>query len=354
MRSSLSKTAGLFAALVSIVSLSTAGDLEPPGVPGSTPGPEPRTPISAATTPGDANSVFRITEPGSYYLTRDVGPFVFAGGFNGIEIAASHVTLDLNGFTLNGSLTLFPTAEAALLSPTLNGIAASPEVSDITIRNGNVVSWGDNGVELASVPAVQLQGITSSGNGSDGFELGFDGVVQDCIARDNANSGFKLAPGLIVENCVAAANSFVGFLFAGGPGRISHCLAEDNGTVGFYQSAGGDWLLVENVASRNGSDGISVCGTTVILRNHCVGNGSAPAVTGAGIQVRCGNNRVEGNYVRGNDVGIEAFEGGGEIVIRNTAADNTDANYQGTAGNDFGPIVSSAAAATHPLANISH
>src|SRR6186713_1252076 len=58
---------------------------------------EPRKPIDATNTPGDADSLFKITQPGSYYLTANVT------GVNakyGIEIAASGVTVDLNGFDL--------------------------------------------------------------------------------------------------------------------------------------------------------------------------------------------------------------------------------------------------------------
>src|SRR5690606_18106937 len=60
---------------------------------------EPRTPINAANTPGDADSVYRIFQPGSYYLT---GNIVGQAGKRGIEIASSNVTLDLNGFALQG------------------------------------------------------------------------------------------------------------------------------------------------------------------------------------------------------------------------------------------------------------
>src|SRR5437868_7397499 len=58
---------------------------------------EPRTAINAANTPGDSFSVFKITQPGSYYLTSG-----FAGvtGKTGILIASGGVTLDLNGFTI--------------------------------------------------------------------------------------------------------------------------------------------------------------------------------------------------------------------------------------------------------------
>ncbi|RMD64345.1 MAG: hypothetical protein D6824_04110, partial [Planctomycetota bacterium] len=60
---------------------------------------EPRIAVSADNTPGDADSVFKITQSGSYYLLGDV---VGERLKFGIEITAPNVTLDLNGFTLQG------------------------------------------------------------------------------------------------------------------------------------------------------------------------------------------------------------------------------------------------------------
>src|SRR3989304_4869431 len=70
----------------------SAGDLNPPPGPIT---PTQRTPIGANTTPGDADSLFMITQPGSYYLT---GNIIGVSGKFGIEINASGVTLDLMGF----------------------------------------------------------------------------------------------------------------------------------------------------------------------------------------------------------------------------------------------------------------
>ncbi|HYD01267.1 MAG TPA: hypothetical protein VEB22_08580, partial [Phycisphaerales bacterium] len=60
---------------------------------------EPRMAVNAANTPGDADSLFRITQPGSYYLTANVAG---VPAKHGIEIAVGGVTLDLNGFELTG------------------------------------------------------------------------------------------------------------------------------------------------------------------------------------------------------------------------------------------------------------
>src|SRR5262245_43481489 len=77
--------------------LAYAGPLDPP------PGPitpthktltevEPRVIVNSTNTPGDADSLYKITLPGSYYLA---GNITGVAGKHGIEIASSGVTLDL-------------------------------------------------------------------------------------------------------------------------------------------------------------------------------------------------------------------------------------------------------------------
>src|SRR5262245_48602298 len=81
-----------------------AGDLGPPAGPvAPTMKPltevEPRIAINATNTPGDADSLYRITQPGSYYLTGNVQG---VASKSALEIDASGVTVDLMGFTLEG------------------------------------------------------------------------------------------------------------------------------------------------------------------------------------------------------------------------------------------------------------
>src|SRR5262245_54958472 len=124
MRTRPATTAAIVLAATAATLPAWAGPLDPPAGPiASTPGPEPRIPISAATTPGDANSLFQITHPGSYYLT---GNITGVAAFHGIEIMASSVTLDLCGFTLAGGV------------GTLNGIAVGPNLRRLEIHSGSL------------------------------------------------------------------------------------------------------------------------------------------------------------------------------------------------------------------------
>src|SRR5262245_43476631 len=76
-------------------------------------GDEGRIPISQPTT---------ITQSGHYLLTRDIA----AASGPGITIQASNVTLDLNGYKVSSSSTLF------------NLVQVADGSRDITVRNGRL------------------------------------------------------------------------------------------------------------------------------------------------------------------------------------------------------------------------
>src|ERR1700761_393464 len=82
-----------------IATVASQGSLTPPGPPAmimkSLDQVEPRTAINSTNTPGDADSTYKITQPGSYYLTENL---TGTSGKVGIEIAANDVSLDLMGF----------------------------------------------------------------------------------------------------------------------------------------------------------------------------------------------------------------------------------------------------------------
>ena len=100
------------------------GSLTPPGAPGPTMVTlaqiEPRTPISGT---------FTITNSGSYYLTTNINTSFFVT--TGINIQASGVTLDLNGFSIISSANFN-------VEPGLGAIELGSGLSDITILNGHI------------------------------------------------------------------------------------------------------------------------------------------------------------------------------------------------------------------------
>ncbi|MBX9735454.1 MAG: right-handed parallel beta-helix repeat-containing protein, partial [Phycisphaerales bacterium] len=349
-----------------------AGPLNPPAGPvASTPGPEPRIAINVTNTPGTATSLFRITQPGSYYLTGNITGVV---GKHGIEIAASGVTLDLNGFELSG------------VASSLSGIATEGVRNDITIVNGHVRNWGGTGIGLTvggfGVNAI-VERVTSSSNGGGGVVVPGNSVIRWSTARNNGNVGFGGAQeGLTISNCAAIQNGTFGFS-AVGAASISHCTATQNTRNGIsadFGSTVSDCTAVENgwegitvfvggtvtrcaarlntlngikasngcaiidcTASDNVLDGINVTGNNTVRGNTCYSNGTADTI-GAGIRATGTNNRIEANTCTRNDFGID-IDDPGNIIIRNTCADNTQ-NFVIVADNVHGPILDRTAPAS--------
>ena len=89
---------------------------------------EARTVVNAANTPGDASNQFVISASGSYYLTGNLNG---VAGKNGISVQASDVTIDLNGFVMQGGP-----------STSLIGIKVAGSPQNLVIRNGTLRAWG--------------------------------------------------------------------------------------------------------------------------------------------------------------------------------------------------------------------
>jgi parallel beta-helix repeat protein len=378
------------------------GSLTPPGAPAATMKTlsqiEPRTPISAATTPGDADSIFKITQPGSYYVTTNI---FGQPGLIGIEIAVNGVTLDLMGFELIG------------VAGSQEGIAVSAISTNICIRNGSVRGWTETGVNLFNARNGQMNDLRVSENGLNGIYVGPGGIIIHCSARTNGNDGISINGSGVIRECVAQNNGGEGIR----GGAISGCLAEDNGESGFFIFSGGsaencssignggdgftggvrssitgcsaslntgdgisasistitDCSATDNfgggiyagggstvsdctadnndadgiatlgsctvdhcTAYFNGGDGIQVSSNCRLSDNTCTDNGQSG--DGAGIHTTSDNNRLDGNNVTRNVQGLNVTFLG-NLIIRNSASDN-DTNYVIVANNKVGGIVS--------------
>ena len=375
----------LMCCLLAVNELTGQGNL----VPSSTPGPvmksldqlQARTPISAATTPGDADSLFKITQPGSYYLTGNV---TGVASKYGIEIAAHGVSLDLMGFSLTGVPGSFEGIKVTLAGAT-----------NVLVRNGMVRAWGLDGVDVFSAgTAAQLCDLISSGNGGAGFAAsagttvtrciargngtqgilgGGSSVVTDCIASGNGTAGIQVQAGSVVEGCSVHDNTGAG-IEAGAACTIRACIAGNNsgngirvfgdGTVteSIAYSNSGDGFNVGSGSSvrhcnarSNGGDGIELRSDARILNNNCCNNGTT---AGAGIYAAttaADKSRIDGNHLAFNDTGLQV-EGDRNLIIHNSAAGNpTPFSITGTS-NVVGPTITSSNIDTssNPHANYEH
>jgi hypothetical protein len=321
-----------------------AGDLNPPVGPVAPTHKtltevEPRTAVNATNTPGDADSLFKITQPGSYYLTGNITGVVDK---HGVEIVASGVTLDLNGFDLLG------------VAGSLDGVSDTVGVTNIAVVNGSVRSWGGVGVDLGSSGAIncRVEGVLASGNAGNGIRAGsgstvtncsaylntgngifaifaFDGcTVSNCSAYQNTSSGISINGRSTVSNCSAYLNTVSGIITADSGSRVWNCSASFNSANGIH--VGDSCTVADCTTAFNTLDGIRCSSACVVRGNTCASNGIG-AGFGAGIHAAGGDNRIEGNNCINADRGIDV-DGLGNFITRNTCSGNAT-NWDIVAGN---------------------
>lgn len=338
--------------LAATAGLLVAGPLNPPGGPvtgtyKTLTEVEPRIAINATNTPGDSFSLFKITQPGSYYLT---GNITGVANRHGIEIAASGVTLDLNGFELAG------------VSGSLSGVRITlSNIERTTIRNGSVRGWGGDGISCGtSNYAGTIDGVTASRNAMEGIEVGNAWTVTRCVANDNGGRGIVAYSTSVLTNCQAVRNGGSGFYVTAGA-IVTQCSADDNAlhgfegeftnvtfdrcsatrnSIGFKLDTGS--VITDCLATNNTTDGIRVVSKCLVRGNHCIDNGNSG--DGAGIYASSTDNRIEANTCIGADRGIDV-DGGGNIIIRNACSGNT-INWQIAPNNVYGPILDRTAPAS--------
>jgi len=366
--------------------LALAGDLTPPaGAPASTMKTlqqvEPRTPINADTTPGDADSRFKIRDSGSYYLTGDIAG---VAGKAGIEIAATDVSIDLNGFRLVGA------------PGSLDGVRVThADPHGYTIVNGAVRSWGGAGVNLSAAYICRVENVVAQNNGGAGLAVGSRSVVRDCVSTGNAAAGVVASFYANISGCTTISNTGTG-VHTDGLSTIRDCISTDNeihgfalgiGTVGAALTASGNnqagmelhercvlencvslfnavgidvidgratlractldfnglgidagisTTIIDCIVARSELDGILISLACTVTGSTCESNGRTGV--GAGIRAIGSSNRIESNNLIGNDFGIRC-DAADNLVVRNSSRGNFSGNYSFPAGAEYAEIV---------------
>jgi hypothetical protein len=376
-----------------------AGDLNPPGAPAPTLGPEPRIPITAIPV--------TIEESGSYYLQRNLA---LSGDGDGIVIDTDNVTIDLNGFSLTGD----PSATQG--SGIFHGTTFN--IRGITIRNGAISDWpgsgialwdswdilledlhvsrcGDSGIHTSG--GATLRGCTASQSSGDGVYVGQNSTLADCVAMENAGMGIHASGMSQITRCSAEANGDDGIhigsrsvitncsvrssdddgISAGSSSVVSHCTVSTSGLdpnnpgEGHGIRAFIGCLVSQCVVDGNRGHGIFALGTCVVrdcivrfgyqdgivFEDRCriMDNHVEEHTQGAAIITSGSGSRIEGNSISNGDQGIEVL-GAGNLIVGNSANDITNTEFNAIAGNTVGPVVSrfTIDTATNPHFNCVH
>lgn len=365
--------------LMTSAAMLTAGPLDPPaGAVAPTyktlQEVEPRIALSQASAPGDASNQYRISQPGSYYLT---GNITGQSGKTCIYIASPRVTLDLNGFAVQG------------VSGASTGIRANSN-HGIAIRNGSVHDFA-TGIDAQETNGSRLDnlcvssstigfriGLTavvtdctsvdnttgftvfstssltrcSSRGGSRGFDVGEgctltdcntwtsgtgfylqgESILERCTSRENSSHGFNIQESCVLSDCTAYENGGIGF-FATARSRLTRCIARAN-AYGFSMVEGN--TLVECTSASNTTDGLYMDGNAnTVERSTFHENGRFGINLFSGV-----GNSLDGNLLSYNgDTGLRV-NASDNLAVRNRARGNAVANYSFTGGSDYGVILS--------------
>ncbi len=325
---------------------------------------------------------FLITRSGSYYLTQS-----FVSGFilEGITIWTNNVSIDLNGFTMDGG-------------GGQNGIQ-SP-YNNIRICNGTLLNW-ENAISMPMANNVQIDGITVagcdrafdlyryakvahcqidhrgssysairvadscqisdcilsggqssgiyadndaqitrcsiSGFGYYGIQCGANSQIADCMLSSNHMQGIHTTDNALVLRCQSLFNGWDGF-YVGGGSKVEQCLANGNSMNGI--GVGSSSVVQDCNVRNNGRHGIEAPNDCLIKNNNCIGNGTTNGY--AGIYVSSAGSRVEGNNCVLNGVGIQV-EGNPNLIVANSCRWNSTgtSNFVIQAGNNYGQIITS-------------
>jgi hypothetical protein len=242
--------------------------------------------IAGGVTPGDAPGFpVTISQTGSYRLVGNLDVSGVPGPENvtAIEITASFVTLDLNGFSVQGP-TVCTGTPVTSCSPLGTGSGIySPTANFVRISDGRVTGFGNRGIWAGNATVHRVR---VSHNGLTGVWLASGGLVTDSASSRNGHDGISGA-GLVVRESRASQNGLSGFYLY--PGSAEGCQSAENGAFGIHVGAG---LATGNVVIDNVGCGIdapsgayagnvvlgptSLCGGVELAGNLCNGSATCP------------------------------------------------------------------------------
>ena len=357
------------------------GSLTPPGAPAPTMKRldeiEPRLNLQASPAPAgvdttDANYHFIINQPGSYYLSANLG----VTKANGIKVNVEGVSLDLNGFEISranalggNGIEIVATAHRTSLRHGsikgflygINTVGSASACSFRELRVGSCI-----GVGIVAGPSAVLDSCRAHDNFQQGIIVGNSASLNNCTVTRNAGSaGLQTGSGATLTNCTATLNIGQDAILAGdgssisncsafnnnggtsngitaGPGStVTACSSSNNGGSGFNLGTGG--TIQKCAASFNRGDGITLSSGAAARDNDCVSNRGSGG-NSAGIHVTGSDNRIDGNNVVNNDHGVDV-DAANNLIVRNSARRNTT-NYDIVANNVYGGIVDRTAPAS--------
>src|SRR5215211_7468430 len=241
---------------------------------------------------------------------------------NGIVIGANGITLDLNGYLIDGDGTEFAACHAR---EHCDFGVFNDGHDGVTVMHGSVREF-EAGAFAQSARHNRLLGISSSRNRFTG--LGFGSCARSLI-RNSSGSGSTLKEGSGMA------------LFSSHHVRILHNSFRNNGEAGLRMSDSTRNLIKGNLSSRNKFAGIILAGSdrNQVRRNRSVRDSLIGIYLNPGSRNVIARNRVSHvRFARGGEGQAIEVDGGDRNVIarnsiRDPAADAISVGFELAVGN---------------------
>jgi len=300
-----------------------------------------------------------ITVSDSYTLTAPVNCSGIAEPGQALNIAASNVVLDCNGYAITNT------------DKTGAGIMIMMQ-DNITLRNCDISGF-NQGVYTVLATNSWFDGLTLHEN-VNGFVMsgGNDNTITETTSRDNDDTGFSInmgADNIICTACTSLSNTLEGFFIdQTGDVLLRNGMVDDNSRQGIYVAQSSVLTLDTMTVRDNDAQGVySIDSDLSILDSSLTGNqigieaqdgsvtmtttdvlnndGMALSITGSAID-------LENNVITGNQLGVYLYDvtalipgasflnntvngnGATQLEVLNTQMSTLTTNV--TTDNDFG------------------
>jgi len=345
----------------------------------------------SATMGTPINSTCIITESGYYYLTGDI--YCDIASSTVIDIKCSNVTIDGNGFSVNGGnssscgirmtrvsnitvqdvnvsdfkyygIFLTGVTDSIISNNTLNSNNDSGiylySSSDNNIT-GNTVNSNIHGIKLASSPNNDITGNTVNSNSNSGIYMGSlssGNTIVNNIVNSNGDYGIYVSsPNNDITGNTVNSNYYGIYPHYSSNNTISGNIVDSN-NYGIYLYSSSDNNINNNTFYKNG---IYIYGTNIPKWNtHTIENNTVngkqiycfknsfgetvPEDAGQVILLNCSEMKIENLNLSNTSVGILLGYSSGNAITGNTVNSNSDSGiylYSSSNNNITGNTVNS-------------
>jgi hypothetical protein len=269
---------------------------------------EPRSDLQATTSAAgvdtsDADYQLVINQPGSYYLSANLA----VTKAHGIKIAASGVTIDLNGFQVSRGA-----------GTGGNGIVLSDAAHGASISKGSIAGFAGGIESDASTKSMSLQDLVITGCTTTAINAGLASTLRSCRVTGSAClTGIAAGKGSIINNCIVVSNSVGTAVNTSDGVTVENCQVSDNSDLSYGIVSNGGVVSNCSVSGNTATFGIGILAAGSAVRGCSV---SANSVFNAGIKVIAGSTLTECSVIYNETT--TGIEGSRSTLINCNASQN--------------------------------